>query len=61
MPTMMGTVMPPILPPRFITPPRKPILLRVPSIDGTHQNRPHQRRKNSVDDSSTTTTIGSVT
>ena len=29
-------------------------------IDGMHQYRPHQRRKNSVVDSSTTTTIGFV-
>src|SRR5437868_9105142 len=61
MPTMMGTQMPPMLPPRFITPPRKPTLLREPRIDGMHQYRPHQRRKNSVDDSSATTMTGSLT
>ncbi|MNU10734.1 hypothetical protein D3C72_2580570 [compost metagenome] len=58
---MIGTLMPAILPPRFIRPPRKPILLRVASIDGTDQNRPHQRRKKRVEESSATTATASVT
>src|SRR5690242_7676917 len=40
-----------MFPPRFITPPRKPIFDRVPIIEGTDQYNPHQRRKNNVDDS----------
>src|ERR1700688_1243136 len=49
--------MPARFPPRFITPPRKPTLVRVPSIEGTDQYRPHQRRKNNVDDRRPTTRI----
>src|SRR6185312_7824989 len=60
-PTMMGVEIPPMLPPRFMSPPRNPARSRVARMDGTTQYTPHQRRKNSVLESSTTTRTGSLT
>ena len=51
--------MPAMLPPRFMQPPRKPAFSRPASAEGITQYIPHQRRKNSVVDSSTTTVTGS--
>src|ERR1700681_2207462 len=60
-PTMIGTVMPAILPPRFMQPPMKPARSRVARIDGIAQYTPHERRKNSATDRRATTTIGLLT
>src|SRR3954447_26542257 len=60
-PTMIGTEMPAMLPPRFMQPPSKPARSRPARIEGTAQYMPHQRRKNRVVDSSAITTTGSVT
>ena len=48
-PTMIGTVIPAMLPPRFMQPPRKPDRAREAKMPGIAQYMPHQRRKNSVD------------
>src|SRR3954469_11950416 len=58
---MIGVETPPMLLPRFITPPRNPARSRVARMDGMTQYRPHQRRKNKVLESRTTTASGFVT
>ena len=58
MPMMIGTVIPAILPAKFMQPQRKPARSRVARIDGIAKYIPHQRRKNSTTDRRATTAIG---
>src|SRR6516165_12612707 len=55
---MIGTVIPAILPQKFMQPPRKPARARVARIAGIAQYTPPQRRKNSATDRRATTGIG---
>ena len=54
-PTMIGTVIPAKVPVKFIIPVRNPTLFLVAKLGGTEKKRPHQRMKNNVQESSTTT------
>src|SRR6266702_1406946 len=56
-PTRIGAPMPPTAAPRFRKPPSAPTLLRVASKGGMHQYRLPQRKKKTVHESSTTTSV----